>query len=118
MKILTTICGAALLFCGAIYAQNSDRINVRFANPVVVGETTMPAGECEIDVMRSASDSIILVVRSQAGPYASVLANRFTDADSASADHATVVLDHRGDTYKLNRVVLPDHTSYQLVAAE
>ena len=119
MKILTTICGAALLFCGAIYAQTiGDRVKVRFATPVVVGDTTIPAGDCDIEVMRSNSDAIVLVVRSQAGPYAGALASRLFDVGSDNSGNASVVLDRRGDTYYLNRVIMPDHTGYQLQAAE
>jgi hypothetical protein len=116
MKTLTTLCGAALLLCGAMFAQSyGDRMTVRFSTPVTVGETRFPAGECDIQVMRSSSDSIVLVMRSQDGPYASVLASHITDSHvDTDAGHASVVLDRHGDTYRLNRIILPDHTGYQL----
>jgi len=118
MKLLMTLCGAALLMCGATYAQTfGDRITVRFATPVIVGDTTMPAGDCEIQVMHSNSDAIVLVVRSQAGPYTSVLANHLFETGDKSG-RASVVLDRNGNTYRLDRVLLPDNTGYQLQSAD
>jgi len=119
MKTFTTICGAALLLCSAMFATSSgDRIKVRFSTPVTIGETQFPAGECEIQVMHSA-DNILLVVRSQDGQAVSVLANRLSDTETdMDAGHASLVLDRRGDTYRLNRILLPDHTGYQLLRVE
>jgi len=119
MKILTTIFGAALLLGGILNAQTiTDRVNVRFSTPVVVGDTKMPAGDCEIQVVRGGSDTLVLVVRSQAGPYTSVLATRLTDTTTEVSDHAVVVLDRVGDGYRLDRIVLPDHSGFQLQLPE
>src|ERR1035437_9545457 len=75
MKLFTTFCCAALALCSAVYAQSpADRITVHFNTPVIVGETKLPAGDCDIQVMRGTSDTIILVLRSQAGPYTAAVA--------------------------------------------
>ena len=44
MKLFTVILSAALAV-GALCAQTSDRLNVRFPGPVVVNGVTLPAGE-------------------------------------------------------------------------
>ena len=68
MKLFTTtLSAAALLFGSILHAQSGDRITVRFATPVIVGETQIPAGQCDIQVMRSNADSILLVVRPESG---------------------------------------------------
>src|SRR5436305_2057439 len=60
MKIVTTLCCAALALCSAIYAQsNSDHITVHFNSSVMVGETKLPAGDCDIQVMHGNSNNII-----------------------------------------------------------
>jgi hypothetical protein len=120
MKLFTKICGAALLLCGAMLAQLPvDRISVRFATPVLIGETKFPAGDCDIQVVRGSSDQVVLVMRSHDGPSASALVNFISDDTTDTTDgHASLILERRGDTYRLNRIVLPDHTGYQLVHAE
>ena len=83
MKVFTTFCCAALALCSAIYAQSpNDHITVHFDTPVIVGETKLPAGDCDIQVMRGSSYSIILVIRSQAGPYTAAVASRLFEDNS------------------------------------
>jgi hypothetical protein len=119
MKILTTLCGAVLMFGSLLNAQTSgDRITVHFATPVMAGETRLPAGDCEIQVMHGASDNTVLLVRSKDGPSTSVLANHLSDFVTDTPGHASVVLGHHGDTYRLNRVLFADGTGYQLQSAE
>jgi hypothetical protein len=117
MKIWTAICAAAIAICGTVYAQNAmDNINVRFATPVVVGETTIPAGDCNIQVMRGSSDNVVLVLRGQNGVNANVLVNRLNDMDVDFNDHVNVILNHRTDNrYQLVRILLPDHTGFQVI---
>ena len=68
MKIITTFCCAALAICSAVYAQsNVDRITVHFKTPVLFGETRIPAGDCEIQVVQGSSNNVVLVLRSQGG---------------------------------------------------
>ena len=119
MKIFTTICCAALAVCGAIYAQaSSDHIKVHFNTPVMVGETKLPAGDCEIQVMRGSSDSIVLVLRSQSGPYAAALASHLTENNTDADGSASVVLSRHHDGLQVYRILLGDHTGYQLTNAE
>ena len=52
MKIFSTLCCAAVALCGAIYAQStSDHLTVHFNLPVMVGETQLPAGDRDIQVI-------------------------------------------------------------------
>lgn len=119
MKLFTTLSAAALLFGSLLNAQTpSDRITVRFATPVMIGETKIPAGECDIQVMHSASDSIVLVVRPEGGSAVSVLASHLSDSTTEVNGDASIVLDRRGDTYRLNRILFSDHTGYQVQPAE
>jgi hypothetical protein len=118
MKIFTTICCAALIMCGAIYAQTpADHMKVHFNTPVMVGETQLPAGDCDIQVMHGSSDSIVLVLRSQGGTAAAVashLSESGTDADG----NASVVLNRRANGLQVYRILFGDHTGYQLNSAE
>jgi hypothetical protein len=117
MKIYTTLCCAALAVCSAIYAQSPvDHMTVHFSTPVIVGETKLPAGDCDIQVLRGSSDSIILVLRSQAGPYTSVVASHLSEADTDGEGSTSVVLNRRGNDLHVYRILLPDHTGYQLNA--
>jgi hypothetical protein len=117
MKLFTIILSAAaLLFGSLVNAQPAGgRIAVRFATPVMAGETEIPAGQCDIQVLRGASDSIVLVVRPESGPAVSVLANRWSGSHNEIEGEASVVLDRRGDTYHLSRIVFPDNSGYQLI---
>jgi hypothetical protein len=115
MKIFTTFCCAALALASAMYAQSPiDHLTVRFSTPVMVGETKLPAGDCDIQVMRGNTDSIILVLRSQAGPYTTALASHMFEGSGEAERGTSVVLTHSGNDFHLNRILLSDHTGYQL----
>lgn len=119
MKIFTTLCCAALALGGAIYAQSpNDHITVHFNTSVIVGETKLPAGDCDIQVMRGSSDSVILVVRSQAGPYTAVVASRMFEGATDSEGNTSVVLNRRGSDLHLYRILLSDRTGFELKNAE
>jgi hypothetical protein len=119
MKIFTTFCCAALALCSAIFAQSpTDRITVHFNTPVTVGETRIPAGDCDIQVMHGSSDSIILVLRSRGGPTTAAVASRLSDGIEDADGGTSVVLNHRGNDLHLYRILLSDHTGYQLNNAE
>jgi len=115
MKLFNgTTCAAALLFVSLLNAQPAgDRVTVRFAMPIIVGETKIPAGQCDIQLMRGNSDSVVLVVRPESGTAVSVLANHL-NSDTEIEGEASVVLDRRGDSYHLSRILFPDHSGYQL----
>jgi hypothetical protein len=119
MKVFTTFCCAALALCSAIYAQSpADHITVHFNTPVIVGETKLPAGDCDIQVMHGSSDSIILVLRPQAGPSTAALASRLSEGNTDAEGSTSVVLNRRGNDLHLFRILLAGHTGYQLNNAE
>jgi hypothetical protein len=116
MKLFKILCGAALTISGALYAQSlNDRITVNLPNPVVVNGVNMPAGPTTIDVLRS-SGGLILAVRSESGPTATLLADRFDDTADESAPK--IVLDRKGENYRIERILLPDHVGLQVLEGE
>jgi len=116
MKLFAILGGAALVIVGALNAQTfSDRITVNFPNSVLVNGATIPAGPATIDVLRG-SGSVILAVRSESGRNATILADRFDDPADENAPK--VILDHKGDTYRISRILMPDHVAFQVLEAE
>src|ERR1035437_720433 len=98
MKILTTFCCAALALCSATYAQSpADHITVHFNTPVIVGETTLPAGECDIQVIHGSSGNIIIVLRSQGGPSTAAVASRLSEGNTDAEGSTSVVFNRRGN---------------------
>ena len=119
MKLLTTLCCAALALCSAIYAHSpADHIMVHFSTPIIVGETKLPAGDCDIQVMRGSSDSIILVLRSPGGPSIEAVASHLSEGDTDAEAGTGVVLNRHGNDLHLYRILFTDHTGYQLNDAE
>jgi hypothetical protein len=113
MKIWMTICAAGLSICGFLSAQIPvDTISVHFSSPVIVGEKTMPAGECTIHVIRGSGDSVILSVRAETGETVAVLVNRLNDGRE---NNASVVLGKHGKELRLEQVWLPDHTGFSVL---
>ena len=118
MKLFTTFCCAALALCSAVYAQSPiDHMTVHFNTPVLVGEKEIPAGDCDIQVMHGSSDSI-LILRSQAGPSALAVVSRLSESITDAKEGTGVVLNRRGNDLHLYRVLLDNHTAYQLVSAD
>jgi hypothetical protein len=116
MRILTTFCAAALAIAGTARAQSSiDRITAQLTVPVSAAGATLPAGECTIQVLRGSSDAVTLVMRSQSGQVVSLLANRFNDRESDTNGRANLVLNRHGNEYQLDKIILPDHTGFQVV---
>ena len=113
MRILTTICAAALL-CGSMFAQHMvDQLDVHFSTPVVVGETQLPAGNVHIQVLRGTGNTT-LVFRAESGAAATAIVNRIIDEDPADAG-ARLVLKNTGGIVRLDRVMMGDHTGFQVI---
>ena len=116
MKLFTVILGAALVIGSALSAQTfNDRIAVNFPGPVVVNGVTLPAGDATIQVVHN-TGTIMLTVRSQSGEHAMVLVSRVDSTENENA--AKVILDQKDGAYRLNRVLLPDHTALQILDAQ
>lgn len=115
MKIFTTLFGAALVLASAVYAQSpSDHMTVNFNTSVMVGETKLPAGACDIQVLHGSSDNIIVVLRSKAGPYTAAVASRLHEGYTDTEGSTSVVLNRVGNEVHLSRILLADHSGYQL----
>ena len=115
MKIFTTLCCAALALGSAIYAQSPvDHMMVHFNTPVIVGDTKLPAGDCDIQVMRGSSDSIILVLRAPGARSIAAVVSHLSEGNTDAEGSASVVFDRRGNDLHLYRILFADHTGYQL----
>src|SRR6266700_998234 len=100
MNKLMIIGAVILAICGSALAQSGfmDQVNVHFSNPVVVNGTTIPAGDCNIQVLRGSSDNLVLAVRSQSGVAAQVLVNRMDEMELGNTvKDAQVILAHTGN---------------------
>ena len=89
-------------------------MTVHFNSPVLVGETMIPAGNCDIQVMHGSSDSLILVVRPENGHGVTALASHMAESDVDTTGAATVVLSRHGKDMQLSRVIFGNDTGYQL----
>ncbi len=119
MRIATTLCCAALALSGAIYAQSAaDHMKVHLDAPMMVGETKVPAGDCDIQIMHGASDTTILVLRSQSGTSVAALASHIPDDQVPNGDNGSLILNRKGNDLQLSRVLFGDHVGYQLSNAE
>lgn len=122
MKITMTICAAAIAICGTISAQPStrvDEVRVHFRTPVEVGNATIAAGDCSIQVIRGSSDYLILAFHPETGPAVSTLANRVSGEypDTAIVKSAEVVLSRHGDNYRFEGFLMPDHTGFAVLGS-
>jgi hypothetical protein len=114
MKIFTAALATALAIGSALFAQPSnDLLNVKFPAPVVVNGVTLPAGDTSIQVLHN-NGSMMLVVRSESGERSTVLVNR-GETNEDQGNEAKVVFDEKDGVYHLNRVLLPNHTSLQVL---
>jgi len=113
------ICAAALAVCGAAGALTfNERMKVHFDQPVMAGETLLPAGDCTIQMLDPAnSDDSVLLIRSESGVQTTVLTNRLSASDGGSDNRARVTLSREGNTYRLDRVWLSDTEGFQLLEA-
>jgi hypothetical protein len=115
MRKLMMICAAALAVCGAAGALTfNDRMKVHFDQPVIAGETVLPAGDCTIQMLDPADNtSSVLLIRSESGVQTMVLTNRLSLNDSAKGAKITII--REGDAYRLNRVWLSETEGFELL---
>jgi hypothetical protein len=117
MNKLTTLFAAAIILCSAAVAQNlNERVTVHFTTPVIVGETKLPAGACDIQVLRGSSDNTVIVFRSESGVTTAAVANRVSPLDTSAP--ASVGLSRHGNDYHLYRVTLSDQVAFELNPVE
>jgi hypothetical protein len=115
MKTLAAFCLAALALSSAAFAQlNPDRMTVHLSTPFMVGETKLPAGDCDIQLMHGSSESPILVIRSKGGPSVLAVATRMAEGDTDAAAQPSLILNHRGKDLQLSQVLFGDSIAYQL----
>ena len=118
MNKLTMLCAAAIILCSTVIAQNiNERLTVHFTTPVMVGETKLPAGACDIQVVRGSSNNTVIIFRSESGISAAAVANRISASDTDS-DATSIVLNRHGNDMHLYRVMLADHIGYELNQVE
>lgn len=120
MKTMMAICVAALAVCGTLSAQYGntvDRLTVHFSTPVEVGTTMIPAGDCTLQVVRGLSDNVILVTHPETGAVVTVMVNRmnYMDSDVDTGKGGQVILNRHGDVLRLERILLPDHTGFEIL---
>jgi hypothetical protein len=114
-KIAMLICAAALTVCGSLNAQVPvDTVNVRFADPVIVGAKTLPAGDCTIHITRGAN-SVVLSMTARNGATSSILVNRLYEESSETGNNADIILERRADGLHFERLLLPDRTAFAVL---
>ena len=122
MRIMMTICAAAIAICGTLSAQNAttvDQVKVHFSTPVEVGGATVAAGDCDIQVLRGATDTVFLKLSPHTGSTVSVIVNRLnTPFNYVEASDATeVILSRHGDNYRFERILMPDHSGFEVMGS-
>jgi hypothetical protein len=118
MNKLATFCAAAIILCSAAVAQNlNERVTVHFSTPVIVGDTKLPAGACDIQVVRGSSNNTIIVFRSESGVTTAAVANRVSPSD-LDGTGSSVGLNRHGNDLHLYRVTLAEHVAYELNPVE
>ena len=116
MKLFTMICATALTICASAIAAPIDVIRVHFDTPVVVGETTLPAGNVNIQVLHGTNNSI-LTARSESGVAAALVVNHVNNF-SGKETRTNVVLAHHDGQYKLEGVWFDDHTGFAVLGVQ
>lgn len=109
MKSILLLLAAALVLC----AQTPNMVTVHLTTPIVVGETTIPAGDCSIQIRHDAGDTLTLLVRSAEGPAATILVNRITDDSMDSIHNPHIVLRRTGNVLHFQKLLLADGTGFE-----
>jgi|HubBroStandDraft_6_1064221.scaffolds.fasta_scaffold1693896_1 hypothetical protein len=122
MRITLTICAAAIALCGLLNAQSAitvDQVKVHFSTPVEAGGATVAAGDCSIQVVRGATDNLMLELTPETGPGVLVVVNRFDKPANYTEGRGTtqVILSKHDGIYRFERILLPDHSGFEAIGS-
>jgi hypothetical protein len=116
MKTLRTIGAVLLATCGIGSAHNAmDMVKFHTSTAITVAGTELPAGDNTIQMIDSGRGNVVLLVRSEAGPQAIVLANRLNGAAPHGSDKVQVTLQRRGDVYGLDQIWVSNRNGFQIL---
>ncbi len=103
---------AVLIASFALSAASGDLLRVNLATPMLVGGVEIPSGACTVQEVTNGSDNLVLLVRSESGIQATVLANRI---DTGKGDSKPgVVLNRENGRYSLDQVWLNDEQGFRI----
>ena len=122
MRITLTICAAAITLCGMLHAQAAttvDQVKVHFSTPVEAGGATVAAGDCSIQVVRGATDNLMLELSPETGPKVLVLVNRFDKSTNYTEAEGTpeVILSKHDGNYRFERILMPDYSGFEAIGS-
>ena len=107
LLIALAVCLASV---AGIAAQSSKTIRVTLPYTVVVGSSTLPAGDFLISDSNNDGSSSIILIRSDAGPSASLLMERTTDPTKPFTDHSSVQLRPAAGGYEIESLEISGQT--------
>ena len=118
MKTLRTMCAVLLGACGAASAHNAmDMVKFHCSSAIMIAGVELPAGDNTIQMLDSGRGNVVLLVRSESGPQAIVLANRLNGAAPHGSDKVQVTLQRRGGVYGLDQIWLSNRDGFQVLNA-
>ena len=119
MKTLRTICAVVMGACGAASAHNAmDMVKFHSSTTITIAGTELPAGDNTIQMLDSGRGDVVLLVRSESGPQAIVLANRLSGAAPHGSDKVQVTLERHGNTCALDQLWLSNHDGFQILHSD
>ena len=107
---MKTLLAVLIVACG-LSAATADLLKITLAAPVTVGAVELPPGQATVQQMSTGGDNIVLLVRSDSGAQATVLANRISGTRDT---HSGVVLNLQNGRYSLDQVWLNDIEGFQI----
>ena len=116
MKTFATILFTALAVVGIAGAQGiNSSIKLHLDQAVMVGETSIPAGDCTIQVLNGNSDTLALLVRSAAGMQTTVMINHINPIDARTHNAANVTLKSHDGRFWLDTVWISGDQGFQVL---
>ena len=122
MRITLTICAAAIALCGMLNAQQAitvDQVKVLFSTPVEAGGATVAAGDCSIQVLRGATDNLMLELSPETGPTVLVMVSRLDQRTNYTEARGTtqVILSKHDGNYRFERILMSDHSGFEVIGS-